>query len=1016
MLKGHTIDLNSGAKRFHTLLFTIAACVALAFYVGFIRGEEIVYTHFFYIPVILAGMWYHKKAVYAALFLSIVHILVTHLSGNVLTLDNFAICVILIAVAYVIGFISEKRAKGVEEIKREKKFSENIIATVPDSLLVLDKDLRVKSVNRTFHETFQKEPETEKVIGSRITDILGDEDGKLSTELTKLFGTEDMLENFELHYQSEKLGERIERIFNIRARGIIIAEEEELIVLEDITERKRAEEALRRFSEELEQKVREKTKSFRKSEEKYRSLVESTEDSIYLLDRNCTYLFMNKEHLSRLGLTAKKAIGRAYAEFHSEDDTRELVEKVEKVIETGKSLSYEYRSQRDDGYFIRTLSPVKDLDGRIVSITVVSKDITERKNAENKLQQSEERYRSVFENTGTASIIVEEDTTISTANAGFEELSGYSKEEIEGKKSWTEFVVKEDLDRIKEYHDRRRKNGESAPTEYEFQFIDKQGNIKDIFLKIGMIPGTKRSVASLLDITFLKQAQEEIAKRQKYMESVVHSAPDAIVTLDASYNIIEWNPGAERLFGYSRDEVVGKDIDDLISLPDMKHKLKALTKKLISGGMVIPFETVRHRKDGTPVNVILAGSPILIEGELHGVVAVYTDITEVKKLETQLRQSQKMETIGILAGGVAHDLNNILSGIISYPELLLLDLPEDSPLRKPLLTIQKSGEKAAVVVQDLLTLARRGVTITEIVNLNSIISEQLKSPEYEKLRSFHPDVDIETNLEKDLLNIKGSTAHLSKTVMNLISNAAEAMPDGGKVLVSTENLYIDRPIRGYDHVAEGDYVVVTVIDTGIGISKEDIERIFEPFYTKKVMGRSGSGLGMSVVWGTVKDHNGYIDVKSIKGKGTTFTLYFPIIREELAIDNSLLSIEDYMGKGESILIVDDVEEQREIASVMLKKLGYSVTSVSSGEEAIEYMKDNSVDLLILDMIMDPGIDGLDTYKKILELHPNQKAIIASGFSETDRVKEAKKLGAGAYVKKPYVLEKIGLVIKEELEK
>ena len=583
----------------------------------------------------------------------------------------------------------------------------------------------------------------------------------------------------------------IARFFQHRLEKLVQERTEELVRVNknlkaEIEKRKRVEEVLKEAGDELEQRVEERTSelareieerkqaeaALRESEEKYRSLVESTEDSIYLLDKNCTFLFTNKKYLSRLGVEKEKVTGKNYAEFHSEDDSKELAEKVETVFKTGKSLWYEYRSQRDGRYFIRTLSPVKGPDRTMTAVTVNSKDITER-----------------------------------------------------------------------------------------------------------------------------KQAEEKRAK-----------------------------------------------------------------------------------------------------------------------LETQLQQAKKMETIGILAGGVAHDLNNILSGIVSYPELLLMDLPEDSPLRKPLLTIKGSGEKAAVVVQDLLTLARRGVTITEIVNLNSIISEQLKSPEYEKLRSFHPNVDIETNLEKDLLNIKGSTAHLSKTVMNLISNAAEAMPDGGKVLVSTENLYIDRPIRGYDHVAEGDYVVVTVIDTGIGISKEDIERIFEPFYTKKVMGRSGSGLGMSVVWGTVKDHNGYIDVKSIKGKGTTFTLYFPVIREELAIDKSLLSIEDYMGKGESILIVDDVGEQREIASVMLKKLGYSVKSVSSGEEAIEYMKDNSADLLVLDMIMDPGIDGLETYKRILKLHPKQKAIIASGFSETDRVKEAKRLGAGAYVKKPYVLEKIGLAIKEELEK
>lgn len=402
---------------------------------------------------------------------------------------------------------------------------------------------------------------------------------------------------------------------------------------------------------------------------------------------------------------------------------------------------------------------------------------------------------------------------------------------------------------------------------------------------------------------------------------------------------------------------------------------------------------------------------------------------EQKDLQTQLQQAQKMEAIGTLAGGVAHDLNNILGGLVSYPELLLLQLPEDSPLRKSILTIQKSGEKAAAVVQDLLTLARRGVVVTEVVNLNDVISEYLESPEHEKLQSYHPGVHLETRLEKDTFNILGSSTHLSKTVMNLISNAAEAMPEGGKLTLSTENRYIDRPIRGYDNVKEGDYVVLTISDTGTGISPDDIEKIFEPFYTKKKMGRSGTGLGMAVVWGTVKDHNGYIDVQSTEGKarpprlsprdggqGTTFTLYFPVTREKLPEDKPSLTLEAYSGNGESILIVDDVEEQRQIASGMLKELGYSVVSVSSGEEAVEYLRTNKVDLLVLDMIMDPGMDGLDTYKKILKLHPGQKAIIASGFSETDSVKEVQGLGAGGYIKKPFLLEKIGLAVKEELEK
>jgi len=302
-----------------------------------------------------------------------------------------------------------------------------------------------------------------------------------------------------------------------------------------------------------------------------------------------------------------------------------------------------------------------------------------------------------------------------------------------------------------------------------------------------------------------------------------------------------------------------------------------------------------------------------------------------------------------------------------------------------------------------------------VVNLNDVISEYLKSPEHENLQSYYPAVHIETHLEKDALNILGSSTHLSNTVMNLISNAAEAMPEGGKLTVSTENRYIDRAIRGYDNVKEGDYVVLTISDTGTGISPENIEKIFEPFYTKKKMGRSGTGLGMAVVWGTVKDHNGYIDVQSTEGKGTTFTLYFPVTRKSVE-ERSEISLKDYMGKGEAILIVDDVEEQRQIASGMLKELGYSVVSVSSGEEAVEHLKTNKVDLLVLDMIMDPGMDGLETYKKILELHPGQRAIIASGFSETDRVKEVQRLGAGAYTKKPFLLEKIGLAVKEELER
>ncbi|HEJ84126.1 MAG TPA: response regulator, partial [Desulfobacteraceae bacterium] len=318
-------------------------------------------------------------------------------------------------------------------------------------------------------------------------------------------------------------------------------------------------------------------------------------------------------------------------------------------------------------------------------------------------------------------------------------------------------------------------------------------------------------------------------------------------------------------------------------------------------------------------------------------------------------------------------------------------------------------------VQDLLTLARRGIAATEVANLNQIIKAYLDSPECDKLKEFHPGVSIETDLDTDLLNIMGSPVHLSKTVMNLVSNAAEAMNTGGTIFISTRNTYIDMPVKGYEDVKEGDYILLEVSDSGIGISPEDIRRIFEPFYSKKEMGRSGTGLGMAVVWGTLKDHGGYVDVQSTEGKGTTFFLYFPVTRRELIETTPSLPMTTYMGNGELILLVDDVEEQREIGSEILTTLGYSVISVPSGEAAVDYLKDHSADLMVLDMIMAPGIDGFETYRRVLQFRPGQKAIIVSGFSETRHVKGAQRLGAGPYIKKPYTLEKIGIAVKQELE-
>ena len=540
----------------------------------------------------------------------------------------------------------------------------------------------------------------------------------------------------------------------------------------------------------------------------------------------------------------------------------------------------------------------------------------------------------------------------------------------------------------------------------------------DVNLLIGVTSQLATSIINAMSFKKLEQSEN------KYRQ-LVETANSIILRMNTRGRITFSNEFAHRFFGYAENEIMGKAAGEImwpqrrITRQGFENWIQILQK---DPDRPVVSENETKLKNNERAWIAWTYKPIFDDdGRFVEILCIGNDITELKladiekkDLQAQLQRAQKMEAIGTLAGGVAHDLNNILSGIVSYPELILMDLEEKSPLTKPILTIQKSGEKAAAIVQDLLTLARRGVAATEVVNINSIVSEYLLSPEYEKLLLDNPDVKVSRQLDANLLNILGSPVHLSKTIMNLVSNAAEAMPDGGHISIRTENRHEDKLLNAFDEIGKGDYVTLTVEDTGIGISPEDIERIFEPFYTKKSMGRSGTGLGMAVVWGTVKDHRGSIDIKSQEGGGTSITLYFPVTRQELDKDTELFDIEAIKGNGESILIIDDIADQRQIASEMLEKLGYTVTTVSSGEAAVDYLVNHKVDLIVLDMIMDPGIDGLETYQKILQIHPGQKTIIASGYSESERVKEAQRIGAGTYIKKPYLIEKFGRAVKAEL--
>jgi len=368
---------------------------------------------------------------------------------------------------------------------------------------------------------------------------------------------------------------------------------------------------------------------------------------------------------------------------------------------------------------------------------------------------------------------------------------------------------------------------------------------------------------------------------------------------------------------------------------------------------------------------------------------------EKQKIREKFEKAERMESIGILAGGVAHDLNNMLGPVVGYTDLISMDLDDDNPIKKKIERIGKSARDATSVIQDLLTLARRGRYKMTPINLNEVLESYLNSPGYDMLAQAHQNVDVRLKLDTNIDNIKGSCPHLEKVIMNLVMNAYDAMPESGELTIETSQQYLEKLLNGHDDFVHGNYVLLRVQDNGIGIQSEDLNKIFEPYYSKKKMGSSGTGLGLSVVYGIVKDHKGYYDILSTTGKGTEFILYFPISRELVEAKQEAATT---TGGNELVLIVDDIKEQREMAKELLSKIGYKVRTVENGRQAIRYLKDHHVDIVVLDMMMEKDFDGLDTYREIIRLNAKQKVVVVSGFSADDRVLIMQRLGAGQYLK------------------
>jgi CheY-like chemotaxis protein len=391
-----------------------------------------------------------------------------------------------------------------------------------------------------------------------------------------------------------------------------------------------------------------------------------------------------------------------------------------------------------------------------------------------------------------------------------------------------------------------------------------------------------------------------------------------------------------------------------------------------------------------------------------------------RELYSRLVRAERMVSLGVLADGMAYELNNILAPVVSYPGMILSDLPADSPIRGYIEEIEAAGSSAVSAIHDLQTIGRGGSSLKEPIDLNDVVQVYLESAGCLRLQKLFPDVEIQTSLDESLADMAGSRGQVTRMLENLTLNAMEAMPRGGTLKISTTVKHVQQPTGLFASGDEGDYAVLTMEDNGVGMKRVELERVFEPFYTSKTgERRQMGGLGLTVVYRIVKDHRGFIDVESTPGKGTKFTLYFPLGTSIETPEEK--SPRRYEGT-ERILVVDDYEEQRKVASTILRSLGYEVLTADSGRAAVSVVEElgdedgKVVDLVVLDMVLADDFDGLETYKRLIELNPEQRAIIVSGFAETDRIVEVRKLGAGSYVQKPYSLEALGKAVRDELDR
>ncbi len=846
-------------------------------------------------------------------------------------------------------------ALTLEDLRRQAQ----VFDLLTEAVYVLDENLNVIFANRAAHQMLGFSQE--ELLSRNLVDFVDPVRGAPIDRKRSQLKTEGALsfESCHLHKNGSAIPVDVRvRLITLNSRSLSIS------VVRDITERKTAERALV------------------EREERFRLLFERTPIPYQSLDSDGHIIEVNRAWLETLGYTQDEVLGRWFGDFLPMEMQGLFRERFPCFKEAGSFQGFEFDMLRKDGAVLTVSFDGKigyDADGRFQQTHCIFLDITELKRAEADRKEQYEQLRVIFETSQSGIILVDPAGTIMFANERMAEMFGCSVSELTGS-TYTEHVHPEEKAAGDEKM-RRLIRGEIDSVAVERHYVRRDGTDFWGFLSGRRLLNPDGSLKALVgiisDVTEKRYAEKALLAAERQFRDLLESIQLAAVILDLNGSITYCNAFLLDLTGWRQDDVLGRNWFDIFIPEDQRSAVKDVFRANVTERQRLHHENPILTRDGA-LRLVVWDIAVLYDanGLVSGTASIGIDVTEHRKVEAQLRQAQKMEAIGHLAGGVAHDFNNILSAIIGYASLTQMKMNTSDPLRSNLDHILSSAERAANLTHSLLAFSRKQVIDPKPAHINEIVLGVEKMLN----RIIGEDIEIRVVPAPGDLMVTVDRSQIEQVLMNLATNARDAMPGGGLLTIAVEAFEIrDDFVHMHEYGKAGKYARISVSDTGTGMDQRTLTQIFEPFFTTKEVGK-GTGLGLAMVYGTIKQHDGFINVYSEEGKGTTFRIYLPLTAG--TVEQPSDRLRPYMPKGSgTILLVEDDNDVRSIIRTFLTEHGYTVCEARDGEEALRTFTGHKdgIDLVISDVIM-PKKHGKDLFDEIQKLRPDMKFLFMSGYS------------------------------------